>query len=96
MFKKKFVRKLENVPIGEKLSTDLEKIEEQTGLFKPEVQYMNNYQGAVSRMKCFQGITEADSLLIGEEDEEEEENGYQHCDANQYELYLHEIAQEQA
>lgn len=95
MFKKKFVRKLENVPIGGKLSTDLDNIEEQTGLFKPEIQYMNNYQGSVSRMKCFQGITEADSLLIGEEDEEEE-NGYQHCDANQYELYLHEIAQEQA
>ena len=37
---------------------DIDEIEAETGILQPELQYMNNYQGQASRMKCFADITE--------------------------------------
>lgn len=67
-------------------------IEAETGVLQPELQYMNNYQGQASRMKCFADITEDESLFTSESEEEEEQSGsgYYHCDAAQYEFYLHD------
>ena len=60
---------------------------------------MNNYQARASRLRCFADITESDeeqnnSLFSTDihEQEELETNGYFHCDAAQYEFYLHDLA----
>ena len=49
-------------------------------------------------MKCFADITdtEENSLFCNdfEDQEEYEANGYSHCDAAQYEFYLHDVAHE--
>lgn len=59
---------------------------------------MNNYKGKVSRMSCFADITETEdnSLFSSDLDDQEEfhANGYFHCDAAQYECYLHDVAHE--
>jgi len=97
MYKKRFTRKQDTVLPGVKPVLDVKKIEVETGVLQPELQYMNNYQEQVSRMKCFSDITDDNSLFSTECEEEEEcaENSYYHCDASQYEFYLHDITSDQ-
>ena len=92
MYKKRFSRKQDSLLAGAKPAIDVNMIEAETGVLQPELQYMNNYQGQASRMKCFADITEDDSLFTSESEEEEElaGSGYYHCDAAQYEFYLHD------
>ena len=74
MYKKRFTRKSDDV--GTKSAPDLKEIEADCGILQPELQYMNNYFGQVSRMKCFSDITEPEdkenSLFSSDLDDEEE------------------------
>ena len=76
MYKKRF---------GNAVVQDLDTLEAQTGVYQPELQYMNNYQSKAPRMSCFADITESknseNSLFSFDSDEEEEECVYHHCDA---------------
>jgi len=97
MYKKRFTRKQDTPITGVKPVLDVKKLEVETGVLQPELQYMNFYQEQVSRMKCFSDITDDNSLFTNESEEEEEctENSYYHCDASQYEFYLHDMTNEQ-
>ena len=53
MYKKRFTRKPESVLPGVKQVFDVKKIEAETGILLPELQYMNFYQEQASRLKCF-------------------------------------------
>lgn len=48
-------------------------------------------------MKCFSDITDDNSLFASgsEEDEESAGDSYYHCDAAQYEFYLHDVTGEE-
>ena len=95
MYKKRFGSKQESVLPGAKSAIDVNMIEAETGVLQPELQYMNNYEGQASRMKCFADITEDDSLFTSSDEEEElTGSGYYHCDAAQYEFNLHETTNE--
>jgi len=95
MYKKRFSRKPDTGLPGVKQVFDVKKIEAETGVLQPELQYMNFYQGQASRMKCFSDIADDNSLFTAEGEEEEEcaGNSYYHCDASQYEFYLHDITE---
>lgn len=72
----------------------MKQIEAEAGVLQPELQYMNAYQDKVSRMKCFSDITDDNSLFSSGCEDEEESAGdsHYHCDAAQYEFYLHDGA----
>ena len=82
---------------GSKSISEVDGIEAETGILQPELQYMNNYEGQASRMSCFCDITETEDNSIFSSDLEDREefqaNGYFHCDAAQYECYLHDLAE---
>ena len=96
IYKKKFARKQEPAVFGVKQAQDTtKKLEEETGVLQPEIQYMNNYSESASRMKCFTDITGGDFLLDEELDGDMNEESYNHCDANQYEYFLDQLTGEQ-
>lgn len=91
IYKKKFARKQEPAVYGVKQIQDMKKLEQESGVMQPDIQYMNNYSESTSRMKCFSNITGGDFLF--DEPETTTEN-YHHCDANQYEFFLDHITGE--